>query len=101
MPRNTPRTFVGATTFQVTGMTCGHCQRAVTEDSSCSGAVSRSWLQSTVARRVCWRASAVRLPVVRTANRSTTRLASSAGLRLASRAAASSRARGMPSRRDR
>jgi copper ion binding protein len=25
----TPRTFVGTTTFQVTGMTCGHCQRAV------------------------------------------------------------------------
>ena len=29
---NTPRTFIGATTFQVTGMTCGHCQRAVTEE---------------------------------------------------------------------
>jgi copper chaperone CopZ len=28
----TPRTFVGTTTFQVTGMTCGHCQRAVTEE---------------------------------------------------------------------
>jgi copper chaperone CopZ len=29
---STPRTFVGATTFQVTGMTCGHCQRAVAEE---------------------------------------------------------------------
>jgi copper chaperone CopZ len=27
---STPRTFIGATTFQVTGMTCDHCQRAVT-----------------------------------------------------------------------
>ena len=34
MLRNTPRTFVGTTTFQVTGMTCGHCQRAVTEEIS-------------------------------------------------------------------
>jgi len=25
---------IGATTFQVTGMTCGHCQRAVTEEIS-------------------------------------------------------------------
>jgi copper chaperone CopZ len=30
----TPRTFVGATTFTVTGMTCAHCQRAVTEEIS-------------------------------------------------------------------
>ena len=34
MLENTPRTFIGATTFQVTGMTCGHCQRAVTEGIS-------------------------------------------------------------------
>jgi copper chaperone CopZ len=34
MLENTPRTFVGATTFQVTGMTCGHCQRAVTDEIS-------------------------------------------------------------------
>jgi copper chaperone CopZ len=34
MLSNTPRTFVGTTTFQVTGMTCGHCQRAVTEEIS-------------------------------------------------------------------
>lgn len=31
---STPRAFVGSTTFQVTGMTCGHCQRAVTEEIS-------------------------------------------------------------------
>ena len=31
---STPRTFIGATTFQVTGMTCSHCQRAVTEEIS-------------------------------------------------------------------
>ena len=31
---STPRTFIGATTFQVTGMTCDHCQRAVTEGIS-------------------------------------------------------------------
>jgi copper chaperone CopZ len=30
----TPRTFIGATTFTVTGMTCAHCQRAVTEEIS-------------------------------------------------------------------
>jgi copper ion binding protein len=34
MLENTPRTFLGATTFQVTGMTCDHCQRAVTEEIS-------------------------------------------------------------------
>jgi copper ion binding protein len=32
MLSGTPRTFVGATTFQVTGMTCDHCRRAVTEE---------------------------------------------------------------------
>jgi copper chaperone CopZ len=32
MLSSTPRAFVGSTTFQVTGMTCGHCQRAVTEE---------------------------------------------------------------------
>ena len=31
---STPRTFIGATTFQVTGMTCGHCRRAVTSEIS-------------------------------------------------------------------
>jgi copper chaperone len=34
MLSNTPRVFIGATTFQVTGMTCDHCQRAVTEQIS-------------------------------------------------------------------
>jgi copper chaperone CopZ len=32
MLSSTPRTFVGSTTFSVTGMTCAHCQRAVTEE---------------------------------------------------------------------
>ena len=34
MLSGTPRTFVGSTTFTVTGMTCAHCQRAVTEEIS-------------------------------------------------------------------
>jgi copper chaperone len=34
MLSSTPRTFVGSTTFTVTGMTCAHCQRAVTEEIS-------------------------------------------------------------------
>lgn len=29
MLSDTPRTFIGSTTFTVTGMTCAHCQRAV------------------------------------------------------------------------
>jgi copper chaperone CopZ len=28
----TPRTFIGSTTFNVNGMTCAHCQRAVTQE---------------------------------------------------------------------
>ncbi len=32
MMSNTPRTFVGTTTFQVQGMTCGHCERAITQE---------------------------------------------------------------------
>ena len=28
----TPLTFIGTTTFQITGMTCAHCRRAVTEE---------------------------------------------------------------------
>ena len=32
MLSSTPRTFIGSTTFTVTGMTCGHCRRAVTEE---------------------------------------------------------------------
>lgn len=34
MRSSTPRTFVGATTFVVRGMTCGRCRRAVTEEIS-------------------------------------------------------------------
>jgi copper chaperone CopZ len=32
MLSSTPRTFIGSTTFTVTGMTCAHCRRAVTEE---------------------------------------------------------------------
>ena len=32
MMSNTPRTFVGTTTFQVSGMTCEHCRRAVKQE---------------------------------------------------------------------
>ena len=32
MLSGTPRTFIGSTTFTVTGMTCAHCQHAVTEE---------------------------------------------------------------------
>ncbi len=32
MLSGTPHTFIGSTTFQVNGMTCAHCQRAVTEE---------------------------------------------------------------------
>jgi copper chaperone CopZ len=32
MLSGTPRTFIGSTTFSVKGMTCAHCQRAVTEE---------------------------------------------------------------------
>ena len=31
MLASTPRTFIGITTFQIVGMTRGHCPRAVTE----------------------------------------------------------------------
>lgn len=31
---NTPRTFIGSTTFEITGMTCAHCVRSVTEEIS-------------------------------------------------------------------
>jgi copper chaperone CopZ len=34
MLSSTPRTFVGSTTFTVTGMTCAHCQLAVTREIS-------------------------------------------------------------------
>lgn len=32
MMSSTPRTFVGSTTFQVTGMTCWHDEAAVTDE---------------------------------------------------------------------
>jgi copper chaperone CopZ len=32
MLSGTPHTFIGSTTFTVSGMTCGHCERAVTEE---------------------------------------------------------------------
>ena len=34
MLSSTPRTFIGSTTFTVAGMTCVHCQSAVTEEIS-------------------------------------------------------------------
>ena len=36
---NTPRTFVGSTTFTVTGMTCAHCERAITQEISAGAGV--------------------------------------------------------------
>ncbi|GAB3435964.1 heavy-metal-associated domain-containing protein [Phycicoccus ginsengisoli] len=34
MLSRTPRTFIGSTTFTVNGMTCSHCERAVTQEIS-------------------------------------------------------------------
>ncbi|MEU3345157.1 heavy-metal-associated domain-containing protein [Streptomyces sp. NPDC006700] len=34
MLSGTPRTFIGSTTFGITGMTCAHCVRSVTEEIS-------------------------------------------------------------------
>jgi copper chaperone CopZ len=34
MLSSTPHTFIGSTTFTVTGMTCAYCQRAVTAEIS-------------------------------------------------------------------
>ena len=34
MTTTAPPTFVGTTTFQVDGMTCEHCRRAVTQEIS-------------------------------------------------------------------
>jgi copper chaperone CopZ len=36
---STPRTFLGSTTFSVRGMTCAHCERAVTTEISNVGGV--------------------------------------------------------------
>ena len=63
------------------------------------GRTSRSWLQSTVACSVCCRRRAVRPPPVRSRKRSPRRAASCSGVSTRTRAAASSMARGMPSRR--
>ena len=41
MMASTPRTFVGTTTFQVSGLTCGHCQRAVSEEIGAVAGVTR------------------------------------------------------------
>ena len=64
-----------------------------------SGSVSRSQLQSTTARSVRWRGSAVRLPPVSSWKRSSRRWASCSGDIVRSRAAASSMASGRPSSR--
>lgn len=32
MLHGTPHTFIGSTTFTVTGMTCGHCERAIGQE---------------------------------------------------------------------
>ncbi len=34
MLSDTPHTFIGSTTFTVTGMSCDHCRRAVTQEIS-------------------------------------------------------------------
>ncbi|MFJ1652835.1 heavy-metal-associated domain-containing protein [Streptomyces sp. NPDC088337] len=34
MLSGTPRTFIGSTTFEITGMACAHCVRSVTEEIS-------------------------------------------------------------------
>jgi copper chaperone CopZ len=41
MMSSTPRTFVGSSTFEVTGMTCGHCERAVSREISLVPGVQR------------------------------------------------------------
>ena len=60
---------------------------------------SSEYDQSTVARSVWWRSTAVRRPPVRSRNRSSRRAAISRGLIATTRAAASSIASGIPSRR--
>ena len=64
-----------------------------------SASSSRSQLQSMSACSVCWRGTAVRRPPVRRRNRSPRPCAISAADRTLTRAAASSRASGMPSSR--
>ena len=67
--------------------------------STRSSPVSRSWLHSIVARSVCWRVRAVRLPAASTSRLSPRRAAIWSSDSAATRAAASSMASGMPSRR--
>ena len=67
--------------------------------SSCSSGSRRSWLHWSVAVRVCCRVGAAWLPLRSRRNRSSSRAAIAAGLSAPSRAAASSRASGSPSRR--
>jgi copper chaperone CopZ len=48
MLNGTPHTFVGATAFQVTGMTCAHCQRAVNDEIAAVDGVSVDLASGTV-----------------------------------------------------
>ena len=64
-----------------------------------SSSPSRSWLQSIVARSVCWRAGASRAPRGQRGERRSRRSAISRGESSPQRAAASSIASGSPSRR--
>ncbi len=41
MMNSTPRTFVGSTSFQVSGMTCGHCQTAIATEVGAVPGVDR------------------------------------------------------------
>ena len=64
-----------------------------------SAAVSKSWLQSMVARSVCWRGGRFRAPRVSVPSRSSSRANRSAGVNSFKRTAANSRASGSPSNR--
>ena len=65
-----------------------------------SASVRSSWLQSMVARRVCWRGVAVLLPLRSARNRSSSLEARSSSDITEMRAAASSKASGIPSSRE-
>ena len=64
-----------------------------------SDSVRSEWLQSIVARSVCWRSGVSRGPDVSTSRAWSSRSSSASGARSRSRAAASSSASGRPSRR--
>ena len=85
------------------GPRSGPSSRPVNTDSRRSrrrsSSVRRSQLQSMSACSVCWRGTAVRRPPASSRNRSPSRLAMSSGDIAETRAAASSIASGMPSRR--